>query len=299
MTNAVCSTLVADEWRSRIARHRANLSPWAQDRTARMSARIKHPVDDFLFQYYSFRPAQLLRWSPGADVFLDGATQSDIGWREFEECDGGLLLRSGSFPESRRPFLQWAVDYLEATARRPASFHCLGLHEWAMVYRTSEIRHDSTPLRLPPDEIAKLVDSEGLRCTHFDAVRFFTPLALPLNRVQLTRRDVGLHDQKGCIHVTMDLYRHAYKLAPYSSGELIADTFLLAREARLIDMRASPYDLREYGIEPICIENREGREEYIAFQQHLAHKAEPLRQRLIEEYRRLLPNAECGTRNAE
>ena len=109
-----------------------------------------------------------------------------------------------------------------------------------MVYRSPEVRHPTTPLRLSPQEIAQVVDSEGLRCTHFDAFRFFTPSATPLNRIQLTRQNTDEHDQKGCLHVAMDLYKYAYKLAPWSSGELIADAFLLACKARQIDMRAQP-----------------------------------------------------------
>ena len=85
----------------------------------------------------------------------------------------------------------------------------------------------------------------------------------------------------------MDLYRYAFKLAPWSSGELISDAFLLAWEARQIDMRASPYDLRTFGLEPILIEMRAGREEYVELQRELMRKAEPIRERLIGEYRRV------------
>ena len=51
---------------------------------------------------------------------------------------------------------------------------------------------------------------------------------------------------------------------------------MLAREARLIDMRASPYDLRDYGLDPIRIESREGREEYVKRQRDLTHNGEPI-----------------------
>jgi hypothetical protein len=85
----------------------------------------------------------------------------------------------------------------------------------------------------------------------------------------------------------MDLYKYAYKLAPWSPGELIADAFLLAWEARQFDMRASPYDLSSFGLQPLCIETHEGREEYVELQRGLSKKAEPLRGRLIGEYRRL------------
>ena len=86
----------------------------------------------------------------------------------------------------------------------------------------------------------------------------------------------------------MDLYRYAFKLSPWVSGELIADTFLLAWEARELDMRASPYDLRSFGLEPITIETIKGKDEYVKRQRALADAAEPLRARLVGEYRRLL-----------
>jgi hypothetical protein len=53
-------------------------------------------------------------------------------------------------------------------------------------------------------------------------------------------------------------------------------------------MRASPYDLREEGFEPILIETVEGREEYIQEQRRLAELAVPLRARLISFYERLI-----------
>lgn len=279
-------SIPSSEWRSRKAKHVERLAAFADERVARRSAGVKHPVDDFLFEYYSFRPSQLLRWSPGVSVLLEGATPSDVDYNEFEKRDGGMILLADSFPDHRVKFLDWAIGYLQSIADRPASFHCFGLHEWAMVYRTSEVRHPM-PFRLSHAEIATLVESEGLRCTHFDAFRFFTPSAAPLNRLPLTRQNTDEHDQKGCIHVTMDLYRYAYKIAPWSSGELIADAFSLAWKARQIDMRASPYDLRSLGVEPLAIETRAGQEEYVELQRGLARLAEPLRQRLLEEYRRL------------
>lgn len=33
----------------------ASVAPWAEDRTARVARGQKHPVYDFLFEYYSWR----------------------------------------------------------------------------------------------------------------------------------------------------------------------------------------------------------------------------------------------------
>jgi hypothetical protein len=157
-----------------------------------------------------------------------------------------------------------------------------------MVYRCDAPRHSKVPLRLPAEEINAIVERSDLRCTHFDAFRFFTPDAVPLNKNKLTREATTDFDQRACIHVTMDLYRFAHKIAPWCSSELIADTFLLAADARRIDMRASPYDLKDQGFGPILIETSEGREEYIREQRRLADLAVPLRTRLIGVYERLI-----------
>ena len=46
-------------------------------------------------------------------------------------------------------------------------------------------------------------------------------------------------------------------------------------------MRASPYDLSEYGYEPVKIETREGRAEYETHQRKISQEAAPLRQQII------------------
>ena len=280
-------TLPEPIWRDRAARHRGRLAPFVEDRLARAARVEKHPVRDFLFEYYSYRPAHLLRWTPGPDVFLEGARAGDLPWIEFVPADGGMVLSSADFPERRRSFVRWAINYLEGIAARPPLFGCFGLHEWAMVYKAPEVRHARTPLRLAPAAIAEVVEAAPLCCTHYDAFRFFTPAAVPRNRLRLTRDTTDRFDQRGCVHVTMDLYRYAYKIAPWVSGELIADAFELAWQARQLDMRASPYDLTAYGFEPIRIETPEGKEEYARGQRELADAAVPIRGRLIEAYRGL------------
>ncbi len=76
-------------------------------------------------------------------------------------------------------YLQWAVEYLEATLTREPSFACMGLHEWAMVFRDPNVRHPYVPFRLSREETDAVVESQPLRCSHFDAFRFFTPAAVP------------------------------------------------------------------------------------------------------------------------
>ena len=269
--------------------HVERVGAWADARVSRASRDVPDPVYDFLFNYYPFRPSHLKRWSPGVGVTLEGATKDDLDWSDdFAVTDKGATIPPLSFPERRRPFLEWAFKYLTGIANRPPQFSCFGLHEWAMVYRSDAPRHSQVPLRLPADEINAIVEGSDLRCTHFDAFRFFTPDAVPLNKNKLSRDVTTDFDQRACIHVTMDLYRFAHKIAPWCSSELIADTFLLAADARRIDMRASPYDLKDQGFEPILIETATGREEYIHEQRRLAELAVPLRARLISFYEALI-----------
>jgi hypothetical protein len=282
-------TLSREEWSVRRDSHTARVSAWADDRINRSSRNLADPVYDFLFEYYPFRPSHLRRWSPGAGVLLQSCSHEELDWPEdFLPMDNGFFIPVSSFPERRVPFLSWAHKYLSSIAERPAQFSCFGLHEWAMVYRSDQPRHSKVPLRLSPAEIDTIVENSDLRCTHYDAFRFFTPEAAPLNRNLLSREATVNFDQRACIHVTMDLYKFAHKIAPWSSSELIADAFLLAADARRIDMRASPYDLRDRGFEPIRIETPSGREEYIHEQRRLAEKAIPIRSALIEVYHTLL-----------
>ncbi len=248
---------------------------------------------------------------------------------------------------------QTTLELLEAVEARPPSLNCYGLHEWAMLYdpprpaaaaaaaaaavppsqspsqsQPPPERHQSLPLRLPQEALNAAVEEAGhIRCTHYDAFRFFTPAAVPLNALppselgqqpkrpeeprepkrqpkelkkqqrekqqlqhqhhhqQLERqkppesqqqqqqqqqqqylqqpylqqqhlqqeeqelygpgRAVAQlkHEQPGCVHATMDLFKWAMKLHPWCGSELVADCLALARDARLVDMRASPYDL--------------------------------------------------------
>ena len=293
------TVLSRQTWRLAREEYLARVRPWAEDRLRRASRRERHPVYDFLFEYYSFRPAHLLRWTPGFGLVLDGATPKDVGWAGFEPRDGGLALPAATFPEHRVAYLRWAVEYLDAVNGRLPAFACAGLHEWAMVYRDPAVRHPYVPFRLSRAETDAVVEGQPLRCSHFDAYRFFSKSAAPRNRWELTRAATAEHDQPGCVHVTMDLYRFAYKIAPFCPSDLLADAFDLARAAREVDMRASPYDLSGYGFAPVKIEAPEGRAEYAALQRELYHRGRPVRERLLGVYRGLLEARTADIRGAE
>jgi hypothetical protein len=280
--------LAESEWRRHQAEHEARVRRWTDPHQARAARGEKHPVYDFIFSYYAFRPAWLRRWHPGPGVALEGeGAREFLRWPEYREDEilGARVVRvdPGALPAHRRIFVAWLRDLLRAMQVRPAFYGCFGLHEWAMVYRQTpaEVRHRAWPLRFAPEEVARVVESSAVTCSHFDAFRFFTPPARPLNRLQPTRADVLQLEQRGCLHANMDLYKWAFKLAPFTAGQVVADCFSLACEIREIDMRASPYDIRALGFEPIPIETAEGRASYEAHQRAFAARGEPLRARLI------------------
>ena len=62
---------------------------------------------------------------------------------------------------------------------------------------------------------------------------------------------------------------------------MTADAFALAHEIRVLDMRASPYDVTLLGVEPIAIETPAGKAEFTAAQRTFAQRSTALRQRLL------------------
>ncbi|SCE76496.1 hypothetical protein GA0070607_1279 [Micromonospora coriariae] len=269
-------------WQARRRAHEERVDAWLTPHLARRRRGERHPVADFLFTYYSHRPAQLRRWHPGAGVELRGADPADFG-RDYRATTVGVTLDTDAVRARRGDSIGWIRSLLTATAGRTPHFGCFGMHEWAMVYRQTreELRHNAWPLRLDPERTAAIVEERGVRCSHFDAFRFFTPPARPLNVLTPTRETQHAHEQPGCLHANMDLYKWAYKLSPLLPSELVADCFELAREIRTLDMRASPYDLAALGHPPVLVETPEGRAEYAAAQRGFADRAAVLRVRLL------------------
>jgi hypothetical protein len=283
--------LPGSAWQERRRHHEQRVGAWTEPHQARAGRGEKHPVYDFLFEYYRFRPSWLKRWHPGPDVVLAGEeARGFLRWPEYHEVAGGVTLNVAALTPRRRETVAWILNLLRLTAERPPQFACFGLHEWAMVYRQTpdEVRHNAWPLRFPPDELARIVEAQPVRCSHFDAFRFFTAPARPLNRLQPERATAPQFEQRGCLHANMDLYKWAFKLAPFTPAELVADCFALARDIREVDMRASPYDFAALGFPPIRIETPEGRAKYEMHQRDFATRSQPLRARLIAVLERLL-----------
>ncbi|WP_179468957.1 3-methyladenine DNA glycosylase [Mycolicibacterium vinylchloridicum] len=276
-------------WTGRAAAHRARVEAFTGPHAHRAGRGEAHPVWDFLFTYYSLRPRQLKVWHPGFGTTLAGPAATEyLGRAGYAPNPDGVAV-SAEFLRSRLPTVGFVADLLAATRDRAPQFGCFGMHEWAMVYRTDAVRHGRVPLRLGAAGTDAVVESMPLRCTHFDAYRFFTAAAAPRNRGVPTRSDQRDWEQPGCLHANMDLYKWCYKLGPLLDSQLLVDCLELAAQARELDMRASPYDLTHLGFEPITVEEPGGRAEYARCQGVIAERAAPLRAALLAWCERLLP----------
>lgn len=271
--------LTRDQWWPLAERHRVRAERWTSRRLERSLRGEKHPVEDFLFEYYNLSPGQLERWHPGLDtVLLDAPEYADLG-AYVTTADATTV--DVTRLERRLRGLRWTRELLQVTTAREPAFGCFGLPEWAMVHRSETVRHPQLPLRLGAEETARVVETHRLACSHVDAFRFFTPAARPLNAWPLERADQLRREQPGCLHVTMDLYRIAFRMLPFVEATVVLDAFELAMEVRRTDMAASPYDVTGLGLDPIAIETVDGKAEYVRRQRDLTERATPLRARLL------------------
>jgi hypothetical protein len=273
-----------DEYRRRRAAHEARVDALLGPHLERRRSRTPHPVDDFLFTYYSQRPRALRAWHAGVGASVVGPGAADFEGRSGYLVEADRASIDPAAVASRDASIRWIRDLLAGTASRPPTLGCFGLHEWAMVYRQSpsDVRHSQHALRLGSGGTDAVVESHRIACTHFDAFRFFAEPARALNVVQPTRDAQPSTDQPGCLHANMDLYKWSYKLTPLVASELVVDCFELASDIRRVDMQASPYDLSSLGVQPIAIETPAGKAEYVRRQRDFAERAAALRDRLLE-----------------
>jgi hypothetical protein len=169
----------------------------------------KHPLFNFMFSYFHFKPEKVLyQYSPGLDVTLEDQynEKSEKNINTFDNKHLAIFAeinKVGSFtldpvkgkycPEKVLSMRNTAKLLQNSYAKAP-SFSCYGLHEWAMLYEpspslspslfssksevssekigdTKKSKHQNLPLRVTREEIAALIDSRSLRCTHYDALR--------------------------------------------------------------------------------------------------------------------------------
>lgn len=277
--------LTTTEWQARADAHLERAQRWTIPYKERRSRREQHPVHDFLFQYYMYSTGKLETWHPAPSESIEDSPDARERFAppRYRALAGVIGRDPAALSLQEREQLEDIVRLLVSTQTRPANFGCYGVHEWAMVYRGHDVRHAGiAPLRLAQEEVDSFVESQPVACSHFDAFRFFAPAAKPLNRIELEWSSRHEMEQPGCIHANMDLYRWAYTAMPWIGSDLLLDCFELAAELRVLDMQASPYDLRGLGFEPVPVETALGRREYQRRQRELSARSEILRTRLIE-----------------
>jgi hypothetical protein len=278
-----------------------------------------HPVYNFIHTYYDFSFKDLSQFSPGVNCLLEDVTEDDI---TIGLLHPSFLNSSGSDPSagncsstsfySVKTFQNYLNDHngryrhasmffnyeiLKNTMKKAPFFGCFGYHEWAMLYsgrKDPSLRkaHQQLELRVPQETIDNLVETQGLlKCTHYDAIRFFQYETKEWNQLHpFHRRQQPVHEQPGCIHANMDLFRYAYQLYPLISSDLLLKALQIALLARTIDIRASPYDATGFeGCEkPIKVETTEGKKEYFIEQESLYQKAKIVRNELFLYYECIL-----------
>lgn len=306
-------------WRATSLAHREemlNILYPVGDRISNSKAALKerqhlvheHPIFNFLHTYYRYSSESIMKWSPGVasvdcleSTIIEGVTQADV--------DEGLLHDKYICLDQESGTAKYSVealskdkkkldlftrnrDILRSSSTRQPVFSCYGLHEWAMLYKNNE-KKQSLQLRLPQEKIDEVVESVPLRCTHYDAFRFFEKSAQRFNKIQLTRATQVAREQPACIHATMDLFKYAYSIYPLCSADLLRDSLKVALKARYIDMRASPYDVSTFAgcEEPIHVETEEGKALYAREQEALMELSAPLRSRLTAVYDSVLIQA--------
>lgn len=278
-----------DTWWEKSCHHREQATTRSADHEQRVRAGIPHAVEDFLWDYYSLRPSRLATWNPGAGITLGAPEPDHPGYSEYlDRCaarwhvttSDGVVLDAQTFIDDRKNGLTFIENVSRAIASRPPFFGCFGWHEWCMVYRGGK-RHPA-PLRLGQDQTDAVVDKATVTCSHFDAYRFFTEEARPLNTLTPRFETAVDNEQGGCLHANMDVLGWCIKLGPAIPGDLLLDAFDLALDIRYLDMRAAPYDLSDLGVEPVPIETPDGRRHYVLQQRHFSERARLLRNRLLQ-----------------
>ncbi|MGK0721720.1 3-methyladenine DNA glycosylase [Leucobacter sp. W1478] len=298
-------------WRPFERAHQARAAALTAAHRERRARGEKHPIEDFLWTYYSVKPTELARWHPGAGIVLADAGVDRAAWRHYttvaavsgagrtdtefpnaarstsEACD--VTVDLDTYFAKRGATVDFVEQLLAATIEHTPQYGCFGLHEWAMVYRLApdQVRHARLPLRIGHAATDVVVESHRIACTHFDAYRFFTPDAAPLNTLHPTRETQAATEQAGCLHAGMDVYKWAAKLGPIVPGEVLLDAFVLARDIREVDMRASPYDVTGYAgadgspLTPIPIETPEGKRTYAELQRGFTIRGNELRKQVL------------------
>lgn len=288
MLRASLAIVPRAQWRPQAEQHLARVTELLGAPPEIAASRSKDdPLLNFVFNYYGSdlgSAINLGRWCPPVGVAIEAS--EDERARLWRGLESNGAYDPHKLPKKRLVAMERGRLALYATRRRQPVWHCYGLHEWAMLYRPDGAeaphKYQSLPIRVDQACINRVVEADEIKCTHFDAFRFFAPEAVDKNKHTLTRKTQIDHEQPGCVHANMDLLRYALRLAPFIDASLIGDALAVALQARDLDMRASPYLLA--GSKPVAVETTAGRKEYVRAQAAVHDAAAPVRDRLLAAY---------------
>ncbi len=319
-------TLSRQEWLSRTHQYQHDLHNLIYPKNLKTGKITQHdthqhPIYNFLHRYYRYSVEYISKYSAGINHLLEDVQPTDLQNEHlhteflipYESSDQNHLYTldqdriklqlNQNKGKYRHANIIQNYQTLLTTLRKPPFYGCFGYHEWAMLYSgRSQPRpkphQPQLPLRVSQEIIDTIVETPGnLKCTHYDAWRFFQKESQAWNIYpSLNRLDQSKIEQPGCIHANMDLFKYAYQLYPFISSELLLKSLEIAIMARKIDVRASPYDCSAYlseeegeeGRSPICVETSEGRKEYIEYQERLVEKAIPIRKEICNIYEQII-----------
>lgn len=157
------------DWRAREAAHRLRADALTAGHRSRRGLGERHPVEDFLWTYYSVTPSELRRSHPGAGAILVDGAKDRATWQHYTVTGEYGLDAAVDLPayfERRGGIVDYIERLLGATLERTPQFGCFGLHKWAMVYRSSaeERRHTRLPARGGMPGCSAASPPGGTRC---------------------------------------------------------------------------------------------------------------------------------------
>ena len=274
-------------WRQRAAEHAERIDAYVAPHLARRETR-RNPVFDFLFTYYSHRPAQLRRWHPAT-----GGAGGRPGVRRAQ----GLRERRRRRPSRRRtsPRSECSPDppppahrHRRPHPRTSAASGCTS-GRWSTGSPRTETRHADWPLRLGPAGTDEVVEGPPHRLLPLRRLPLLHAPARPLNTLS-----PGRDDRPDFRAARLPARGHG----PLQARLPALPAHLLRPRGRLLRAGLGHPHPRHAGgaVRPLgpglrsrCgSETAEGKAQYAEAQRGFAQRGAPLRARLAQECEWLL-----------
>ena len=99
----------------------------------------KHPVWDFIFDYYRNSPGKFRRWHPGAGIAIAGACPH-ANWKYYVSDGDITWCDTDAFLAKRGKTARYVANLLRATTAHTAHYDCFCLHSWDTRYAS---KHES------------------------------------------------------------------------------------------------------------------------------------------------------------